>query len=237
MTLDVENLSHAYSTPASGTRTVIHPLETWKMTTGSQVLLRGISGSGKTTLFNILSGLLQPTTGEVFLNGQSLYAMGEAERDRFRRRNIGYIYQMHYLLPHLNALENIAMPLAFDGWSAGERHEQAMALLQQMGLADHARYLPAQLSSGQRLRVAVARALVNRPTLLLADEPTAALDQDATDQVMDLLQDSCRVHGAILLVASHDPTLNCRFEQIADLKQGTLSVASQGIASKDVINQ
>lgn len=145
--------------------------------------------------------------------------------------DIGYVFQMHHLLSHLNAQDNVSMPLAFAGWTPKERQARALELLEQMGLGDHAKHLPAQLSAGQRLRVAVARALAARPAVLLADEPTAALDRDAASQVMNLMQDTCRRYEATLLVASHDPALDDRFDQVINLVRGNLHQATIGGAN------
>ncbi len=221
MSLRVEGLSHSFSLPES--RLILAEM-TWALDAGEQALLRGISGSGKTTLFNILAGLLRPSSGGVFIDDQSLYALPEASRDRFRSRQIGYVFQNHHLIPSLTALDNVIMPLAFARATAPSQwRKDAQSWLERVGLAEHMNKFPAQLSMGQRLRVAAARALANQPRLLLADEPTAALDSGAGAQVMDLLQEVCRARGAILLVASHDPALVERFERVADLHAGQLS--------------
>ena len=224
MSLVLQQLSHTYTTSGLPPAPVLHPLPEITLAQSDQVLVRGISGSGKTTLFNILAGLLRPTQGAVWLNGQSLYALGEAQRDVFRAQQIGYVFQQHYLLPMLTAAENVMMPLAFGGLPASERHGRALALLTAVGLADYASHRPQQLSTGQRLRVAVARALAAKPALVLADEPTAALDAAASQQVVDLLMTTCKAQGAILLVASHDPALNGRFAHTWHLDRGTIAI-------------
>lgn len=220
MSLLVTNLSHTYATDGLEPRTVLQRIESWELPSGRQVLLRGISGSGKTTLLNILAGLMQPTTGDVAIDGQWLYQLDEARRDAFRREHIGYVFQMHHLVTALSAADNVMMPMAFAGVAPRARRERAMGLLDGVGLAEFANYRPNQLSVGQRLRVTIARALVNTPTVVLADEPTASLDREAADGVMDLLQDTCRAHGAILLVASHDPALDGRFDETYNLVAG-----------------
>ncbi|MGL4651726.1 MAG: ABC transporter ATP-binding protein, partial [Caldilineaceae bacterium] len=187
-------------------------------------LLRGVSGSGKTTLLNILSGMLPPTAGQVWLDDEPLYMLSESGRDLLRARTIGYVFQSHLLVPTLSALENVEMPLVFAReLGAAERRSRALAGLDRLGLADFARHRPVQLSTGQRLRVAVARALVNRPRLLLADEPTAALDPDSGVRVVDLLQSASREQGSTLIVSSHDPALNRRFDRTIDLHTGKLT--------------
>jgi len=198
-------------------------IDRWTLNDGEQALLRGISGSGKTTLMNIVAGLLRPTGGDVWLDNQSLFALPEAARDLFRTTHIGYVFQTHHLLPMLSARENVEMPMAFAKMlSARQRRARAMELLSAVGLDQFANHHPHQLSTGQRLRVAVARAVANAPRLVLADEPTAALDQVAGHIVLDLLQHTCREHGSALLVASHDPALASRFDQVWDLQAGTL---------------
>jgi putative ABC transport system ATP-binding protein len=201
---------------------VLH-IQQWEVLHGEQVLLRGVSGSGKTTLLNIIAGLLTPTEGQVWFRDKSLYALPESRRDRFRAGNIGYIYQMHHLLPALTALENVVMPLAFARQNpAREWKKRAQHLLECVGLAEFQFHRPAQLSAGQRLRVAVARALAVNPPVVLADEPTAALDQDSGALVMNFIQDTCRQHHCTLITASHDPALAWRFDSIYDLMEGRL---------------
>lgn len=220
MSLQVEGLTHSYKSPES--RTIL-AIGDWALSEGDQILLRGVSGSGKTTLFNILAGLLRPTTGAVYYGKQSLYALPEEKRDRFRAQSIGYVFQTHHLIGSLSALENVVMPLVFAGiLSRSERRQHAIELLQMVGIENFANYLPRKLSTGQRLRVAIARALANNPRVLLADEPTAALDEQSGGVVMDLLQHTCRHNNAILIVASHDPALVSRFSQIVDLRAGRL---------------
>ncbi len=218
----LQQLRHTYTAPDLEARTVLE-IDAWQAASGEQILLRGISGSGKTTLLNILAGLLPPTTGVVRCGDQSLYGLRENERDRLRATTIGYIFQMHHLAPTLSALENVEMPLVFGRkLSARERTARARELLDRVGLRDFHRHRPMQLSTGQRLRVAVARALAAQPALVLADEPTAALDTASGQAVMDLLQESCRRANATLIVASHDPALAQRFDRVVDLRNGGL---------------
>lgn len=219
MSLIVKNLAHTYAGPQLPDNHVLTDIS-FSLNAGDQLLLRGISGSGKTTLINILAGLLTPTAGSVSLANQSIYKLNEGKRDDWRRQHIGYVFQTHHLLPLLNAWENVAMPLSFRGMARRQTKGQALHFLQMMGLEKHANHRPEQLSTGQRQRVAIARALVNEPALILADEPTASLDHDAAANVLDMLQASCKEQGAILIIASHDPALNNRFENKADLAYG-----------------
>jgi putative ABC transport system ATP-binding protein len=224
MEIRVEHLRHIYRAPDLEDRTVVN-IEAWQAPAGAHILLRGISGSGKTTLLNIVAGLLPPTAGTVWIGGIDLYALRESQRDHVRATKIGYVFQMHHLAPTLSALENVEMPLVFAGHLAGSaRRARALQLLGDVGLSEYARHRPVQLSTGQRLRVAVARALAAQPAIILADEPTAALDEHASELIMNLLQDSCRQHRATLIVASHDPVLARRFDCVVDLHGGVLQV-------------
>lgn len=222
MNLRYEQLRHTFRSPTGDARQVLD-VPVWELAAGRQVLLRGVSGSGKTTLFNITAGLLEPTQGRVFYDDTALYGLPPGNRDRFRARTVGYIFQTHQLLSPLSALENVVMPMAFAReYPRTEWKKRARELLSTLGLADHLDYRPAKLSTGQRLRVAVARALVNNPSVVLADEPTAALDPDSAQVVMDLVQQICSENNAILVVASHDPVLSERFDRVVDLIDGQI---------------
>ncbi len=193
---------------------------------GDQVLLRGVSGSGKTTFLHITAGLLNPSQGRILLGGRSLYDFREAERDRVRAHMIGYVLQNHHLLPALSALENVIAPMAFARVPRLQRQNRALALLEKVGLAHLAHRRPAQLSTGQRQRVAIARALANMPKLLLADEPTAALDSEAGQLMIQLLRESASATEGVLIVASHDPALDGQFPHTLNL-QSVSPVPSQ----------
>lgn len=222
MQLRFEKLTHTYQSPSLTSREVLN-IPNWTIASGQQILVRGVSGSGKTTLFNIAAGLLEPTTGAVSYDKTSLYDLSEAKRDKFRAQHIGYIFQTHYLLNTLSAVENVIMPMVFAKTvPPSQRRKHASDLLTQVGLEDHLHHRPAQLSTGQRMRVAVARALANQPVVVLADEPTASLDTDAANVVMDLIQETCRNNNSILLVSSHDPALTSRFETVVNLAAGEL---------------
>jgi len=225
VTIRIEELVHVYRSAATSERPVLS-IPQWRIEPGEQILLRGVSGSGKTTLFNIMTGLLHPTKGGVWYDDTSLYNLAEAARDRFRASTIGYIFQSHFLLNTMTAIENVEMPMAFARvLPSSQWRSRATELLSQLGLQDRLHYRPAQLSTGQRMRVAVARALANTPNVLFADEPTASLDAASSEQVMDLIQETCRQNKAILIVASHDPALTKRFEKYADLNAGELELS------------
>lgn len=222
MDIRIEQLRHTYQAPGLQDRTVLD-IAAWQAPAGAHILVRGISGSGKTTLLNILAGLLTPTAGTVQLGRVDLYGLRESQRDHVRATMIGYVFQMHHLAPTLSALENVEMPLVFGRLLDGSaRRARAMQLLGDVGLQEYAHHRPVQLSTGQRLRVAVARALAAQPAIVLADEPTAALDEQSSVLVMTLLQESCQQHKATLIVASHDPALAHRFDSVVDLHGGVL---------------
>lgn len=231
MKIKVEALVHTYANMSNQARPVVN-IPLWEVHAGDQYVLRGVSGSGKTTLFNIMTGLLQPTKGGVWYDDTSLYSLSEAARDRFRATNVGYIFQNHFLLTTMTAIENVEMPMAFARQlPQSQWRNRAKELLNALGLGERLHYYPSQLSTGQRMRVAVARALVNQPQVIFADEPTASLDEDTADTVMDLIQETCRNNNASLIVASHDPALTDRFTLLADLQAGELSIKPMEVTS------
>ena len=168
--------------------------------------IMGPSGSGKSTLLNLVAGLDRPTSGSVSVGGTDLGKLGEAGLARFRRDHIGFVFQFFYLLPNLTALENVLIPAQLRGEAATDR---ARGLLERLGITEVANRYPARLSGGQQQRVAIARALINNPTLLLADEPTGALDSRSGDQVMELLEQLHR-DGQTILLVTHDAKLATR---------------------------
>ena len=176
---------------------------------GEAVAVMGPSGSGKSTLLNMVAGLDRPTSGSVVVNGDDLGKLNETGLALFRRRRIGMIFQFFNLLDDLPALDNVALAGQLTGTPAVQARKRAMELLGELGIAGRKNIYPAQLSGGERQRVAVARALMNRPALLLADEPTGALDSKAGEQVMDLLLDLNQI-GQTLLLVTHDERLATR---------------------------
>jgi putative ABC transport system ATP-binding protein len=176
---------------------------------GEAVAVMGPSGSGKSTLLNMIAGLDRPSSGSVVVHGTDLGALGETGLALFRRRGIGQIFQFFNLLDDLSALDNVALAAQLTGTAAGQARQRAMELFGELGIAHRRNVYPAQLSGGERQRVAVARALMNRPALLLADEPTGALDSRSGEQVMDLLLDLNQI-GQTLLLVTHDERLATR---------------------------
>jgi putative ABC transport system ATP-binding protein len=176
---------------------------------GEAVAVMGPSGSGKSTLLNMIAGLDRPSTGSVTVHGEDLTRMSEANLARFRRRRIGMVFQFFNLLDDLPALDNVALPAQLAGASTRQARARALELLGELGMADRRNAYPARLSGGERQRVGVARALINRPAVLLADEPTGALDSRAGEQVIDLLLDLNQI-GQTLLLVTHDEQLALR---------------------------
>lgn len=169
-------------------------------------VVMGPSGSGKSSLLYLLGGLDRPTAGEITVNGERLDQMDENALALFRRKTMGFIFQSFNLVSNMSALENVAFPMQFAGVSASQRNERSKSLLEQVGLADRGHHKPSELSGGQQQRVAVARALVNDPSLILADEPTGNLDTQSGVAVMQLLSDLHR-SGRTVLVVTHDPRM------------------------------
>ncbi|BBH70418.1 ABC transporter ATP-binding protein [Actinoplanes sp. OR16] len=191
--------------------------------TGEAVAVMGPSGCGKSTLLNMIAGLDRPTAGEVTVHGERLDTMNETKLSLFRRHHLGMIFQFFNLLDDLSALDNVALAAQLTGSSAGTARRRALELFDELGIADRRDVYPAALSGGERQRVAVARALMNRPALLLADEPTGALDSKAGEQVMDLLLDLNQI-GQTLLIVTHDERLAHRCaNRLIELADGRIA--------------
>jgi ABC-type lipoprotein export system ATPase subunit len=215
--LAVHDLSKAY-----GPHRVVE-VPAFSLAAGAQVALRGESGSGKTTFLHLIAGILAPDRGRIELDGRDVAALGEAARDRLRAENVGYIFQTFNLLQGHTVLENVELGMAF---GRGVDRAHAEALLRRVGLGDKLGHFPRQLSTGQQQRVAVARALANRPKLVLADEPTGNLDARNGREALGLIREVCRENGAALLLVSHDEGVLRQFENVhdfADLNQANRS--------------
>lgn len=187
------------------------------------VAIVGPSGSGKSTLLNLLGTLDQPDQGTIVIDGKNLAMMAGDELAKFRNLNIGFVFQSHHLLPHLTVLENVLVPVLAQASEVGEKVLlRATQLLQRVGLSDREKHLPGRLSGGERQRVAVVRALINQPRLILADEPTGALDRVSAAEVGRLLLELNREHGITLVVATHSEELAARMDRIISMENGTL---------------
>lgn len=213
--LRIEDLSFRYDRGAVDAPPVVR-VGRFGLAQGEMALLRGHSGSGKTTLLSLVAGLLEPTLGRVEIAGQDLHTLRGGARDRFRGRHLGLVFQTFNLLHGFSALENVLAGMMFSDIPGKEHDERARALLERLGI-ERVDARPEQLSVGQQQRVAVARAVAARPTLVLADEPTASLDPENADVAIDLIKDACAEAGAALLCVSHDPAASAHFERVEDL--------------------
>ena len=189
---------------------------------GESVSVVGASGSGKSTLLHTLGGLMEPTSGEVVLCGQTLKGLTAAQSGNVRNRHLGFVYQFHHLLPEFSALENVAMPLLIRGESPADSKEQAEHILKRVGLSHRLNHKPSELSGGERQRAAVARALVTRPDCVLADEPTGNLDQKTAAQVQELLLELMEAEKLALIVATHDLQFARSLAVQYELREGSL---------------
>jgi len=200
---------------------------------GELVVLRGPSGSGKTTFLNLLGGLDTPTSGSVWLGDRELTAMSEDELVQVRRTTLGYVFQSFGLIPVLSAAENIEVPLRITDADPAARDARVRELLELVGLTQHAEQRPYELSGGQQQRVGIARALANRPGLLIADEPTGQLDSATASTMMDLIGDLVHSQGVAAIVSTHDPRMAERADRIVEIHDGRL-VARHGRHALDV---
>lgn len=195
---------------------------------GRLTVVRGPSGSGKTTLLNLLGGLDRPTSGRVLLGDDVLSELSEAELAAARRDRIGYVFQNFGLIPVLSAAENVEVPLRLRRMERGQRDERVAEVLELVGLTRHAGQRPGELSGGQQQRVGVARALVARPEVLIADEPTGQLDSETAERIMDLILEVTRIRGTATVVAIHDPLLISRADEVLELRDGRVVAGHPG---------
>jgi putative ABC transport system ATP-binding protein len=188
---------------------------------GEYVAFMGPSGSGKSTLMNIIGCLDTPTSGRYFLNQKDVSQMNEDELAEVRNKEIGFVFQTFNLLPRMNALDNVALPLIYAGYKKSERIARAMQALENVGLADRAHHKPNELSGGQRQRVAIARALVNNPSILLADEPTGNLDSKTSYEIMELFH-QIHAQGNTIIMVTHEDDIASYAERIVRLRDGLI---------------
>ena len=189
---------------------------------GERLAIIGASGSGKTTLLQIMGGLDEPTSGNISVGGHSMAQISESEKGLLRNKYLGFVYQFHHLLPEFSAEENVAMPLLIRGVRRAEATEKSRELLARVGLAERLSHKPGELSGGERQRAAVARALINRPALVLADEPTGNLDAGNGAQVLSLMLDLNRELGTSLVIVTHDHSIAAQMDRILVLEGGRL---------------
>ena len=216
--LRVENICKTYDTG----ETMVHALNdvSFSVEKGEFVAIVGASGSGKSTLLHILGGIDRPTSGEVFVDGQSVYERYEDQLAVFRRRQVGLIYQFYNLIPVLNVEENITLPVKLDGRKINKK--RLAELLKKLGLTQRRKHLPSQLSGGQQQRVSIGRALMNAPAILLADEPTGNLDTQNTQEIMQLLKESNKAYKQTIILITHDREIALQADRILEIQDGEL---------------
>ena len=193
---------------------------------GELIVLVGRSGSGKSTLLNIIGGLDRPSRGEVRIDGEAMSALTEDALARLRRRGIGFVFQFFNLVPTLTALENLLLPLDLLGVDRAEAHERAQRWLETVGLPDRGDSFPEEMSGGEQQRIALARALIHRPGLVIADEPTGNLDLETARQVLGLLDDLCRREGTTLVMATHSPEVVGVADRVFTIHEGRLEIST-----------
>jgi len=223
--LDCRNVVRRFSEGAS-TLVVLHGVDL-QIQPAECVAIIGASGSGKTTLLQILGGLDEPNEGEIFINGEAMHGIDESTKGDLRNRNVGFVYQFHHLLPEFTAEENVAMPLMIRHQRRADAIEEARELLGRVGLGERLHHKPGELSGGERQRTAVARALITRPRLVLADEPTGNLDAGNGEQVLNLMLQLNRELKTSLVIVTHDHSIAARMDRILVLEGGTLNPADQ----------
>ena len=222
--LEVIEVAKSYGQPDGGGNIDVLRGITLKVREGESVAIAGPSGSGKSTLLNIIGGLDYPTSGRVLLGGKDLAEMDDKMLAGVRNRQIGFVFQLHHLLPQCTVLENVLIPtLVGDSAETREQTEaRAVGLLERVGLGEHLSHRPGELSGGQRQRVAVVRALINRPGLLLADEPTGSFDKNAAEKIAELLVELNRSEMVSLVVVTHSMRLARRMGRVWELSEGVL---------------
>ncbi|WP_343034758.1 lipoprotein-releasing ABC transporter ATP-binding protein LolD [Thiomicrorhabdus cannonii] len=224
MVLHAQGLKKVYQEGQITTQVLSHvDLE---VLAGEKLAIVGASGSGKSTLLHLLAGLDQPSSGHVALMGQSFSRLNDVKRGRLRNLHMGFVYQFHHLLPELTALENVMLPLRIRRVSAAQAQQQATVLLERVGLGQRLQHKPSELSGGERQRVSIARALITRPAVILADEPTGNLDHETAEQVFQLMLELNQEFNTALLVVTHDLQLAARMDRQVTLVDGQLQPLS-----------
>lgn len=218
----LQNITKSYPAGATGKLEVLRGVEL-EIHSGSVVAIVGASGTGKSTLLHIMGALDRPTGGTMTISGENLFTMNDEELAAFRNKKLGFVFQFHHLLPEFSALENVAMPALIAGQPHQDARRKAQSLLELVRVDHRADAKPSQLSGGEQQRVAVARAMMNDPSLLLADEPSGNLDEENADHLHDLLWSLAREKGQTIVVVTHDVTLAARADFIYRLHEGLLT--------------
>lgn len=219
--LKLENLTKSYPSPSGNADVPVLKNISLSVESGASIAIVGPSGSGKSTLLNIIGALDKPTSGSVQLDGQELSELSDKELAQIRNEQIGFVFQLHHLLPQLTVLENVLIP-TMPLKTTADAEPRAKELLQRVGLGSHFDFRPAQLSGGEQQRVAVVRALINQPKLLLADEPTGSLDQDSSQNLAELLIQLNEQENVTLITVTHSLELAQKMKTVYTLKNGQL---------------
>ena len=227
MIVEMKDIEMIYETWSEKTKVLDIPQ--FDIDIGEQIAIFGPSGSGKSTLLHIMSGLLLPTQGSVKVCGEFVHKLSEAQRDHFRSRNIGYIFQTFNLLQGYTAMENVLMGMTFSPGKADRA--AAKKLLEQVGLGGKMKRRPYHLSFGEQQRVSVARAIANKPKLILADEPTGSLDPHNSVEIIKLLKEICKEHGCSLVIVSHNMDMISFFEHTVDFKKLNRTLSTKEVLS------
>ena len=220
MLLECKKISKFYTEGENQTQVLKEV--SFSMQQGELAAIVGSSGSGKSTLLHTLGGLDQPSSGEVFIKGQSLQQASANQLASLRNRHLGFVYQFHHLMADFNALENVMMPMLIGRQNKTEAKDRAEAMLQAVGLSHRLKHRPSALSGGERQRVAIARALVNRPDLVLADEPTGNLDRKTTESIFELIQKLNQEQNIAFLLVTHDMSLAQKLSRCLTMQDGIL---------------
>ncbi len=228
MSLVLDSVRKTYREP-DGSRFEVLNIDRFELRDGEQVVLVGSSGGGKTTLLNIIAGISSPDSGRVEVDGIDITTLPEVHRDRLRAQRIGFVFQTFNLLPAFTALENVLLGMSFSGRGADQK--RAKDLLARVGLSHRLTHRPSHLSVGEQQRVAVARALANSPSLLLADEPTANVDVANQDKILTLIRDACTEHNVSLLMVTHAPEVAGQFDRVEKLQEFNKAVRPEAAAA------
>jgi putative ABC transport system ATP-binding protein len=223
--VQMNNISKVYRSGTKARVVEVHALRNADVSIGrgEYVAIMGPSGSGKSTLMNLIGLLDSPSSGSYSLSGLEVSSLSEPEQAKVRNEKIGFVFQAFFLMAKLRALENVALPLVYRGIERSERLRRAKIALEQVGLADRLDHYPAELSGGQKQRVAIARALVQEPDLLLADEPTGALDSHSTTEILELFA-ALHQQGKTVIVITHEPEVGAQAERIIRVRDGSIEV-------------
>ena len=227
ITLDLRDIHKSFFIGTPNEFEVLHGVN-FTVNKGEFVSIVGASGSGKSTLMNIIGALDRPTDGEYYLDGVDIRAAKDHELSAIRNKKIGFVFQTYNLIARTNAIKNVELPMMYAGIGRNERNERAKMLLEEVGMKDRMLHNPDELSGGQKQRVAIARAMANDPAIILADEPTGALDSATGRLVMDIFHDLHEKHGKTIVLITHSPELSLETERIITLKDGNIISQSTG---------